>query len=178
MKQLLITLVLAVLAPVFLCAQPKRPVPPIVEIADVESSENALAVFAMNADGQSAYYLNVGQLGAGDDVLQILFDPVDMLFIPLGATMSEALATLQELEALYAGEPGATLEIEACFAPVLPDQSREMATVTMKKRLFCRQLAFVLQRDGYIRSTYVTRSDFRNLMMNVKWNAKTHTDLF
>ena len=36
------------------------------------------------------YYLEVGNMGVGGEVIQINFDPVFVLFIPLGSTIEEA----------------------------------------------------------------------------------------
>jgi GGDEF domain-containing protein len=64
--------VLLLSAPAF--AQQKSGFPQVVEIAQVESESDLveLGVFSYVLDGKKIYFLNVGTLGAGDKVLQIV----------------------------------------------------------------------------------------------------------
>ena len=177
MKKLITVLVLAVLSFGSLTAQDKR-APGIFEIAEVEDSDTGqttLSFFSIRAeDGTDLYYLDVGMLGAGDDVVQVLFDPVFRLFIPMGSTLAEAVENLEELQQLFKSEPGTTREMEASFAPLLPDERRETATVTYRKIFLSKKLMFSLEREGYIRATYVSKSDLGQLVSNAKWYKRTH----
>ncbi|MBQ9193656.1 MAG: hypothetical protein IJ156_08055 [Bacteroidales bacterium] len=149
--------------------------PQINEIAEVENEDDTvLSLFSMARDGQTVYFLNVGQLGVGDEVFQVQFDPVFQLFIPLGGTLEASLETLGQLQELLKEPDGTVREIEACFAPAMPNASRETAKVTIHKRLFGRQLEFSLEREGYIRATYVSRSDFNSLVSSAKFYRRFH----
>jgi len=62
--------------------------------------------------------------------------------------------------------------VTGCFAPAIPNENRETVTVTSRKVLFSKKLEFKIERDGVTRATYVSRSDFKNLMVNVKLNQR------
>lgn len=155
-------------------AQNHGKLPVIIEIAQVESGDGELIldVFSIERDGDIKYYLNVGSLGIGDEVIQINFDPLFKLFIPLGETQDEVMETLGSLQELYNETPGTSIECAGNFAPALPDDKLETVKVTLRKVLLSRKLEFALEREGYTRATYVSKSDFKNLMVNVKLNRK------
>ena len=176
-KFLLMTL--AVILPLGLSAQQKN-LPLIEEIAEVEDSngDNVMDVFAHNKDGKTQFYLNVGNLGIGDDVVQLLFDPVFKLYIPLGETFTEAMESLTEMQKLFKAAPGTVTEYMGNFAPLAPTEKLETVKVTTRKGLFTRNLEFALEREGYIRATSVSKSDFGNLMTNLKLNKKLYTKIY
>ena len=73
---------------------------PRIEIAEVETEideafTTELEVFYMNDENPRMYYLSLGHLGIGTDIIQLQFDPVYELFIPLGGTLEEAIAKMQ-----------------------------------------------------------------------------------
>ena len=68
----------------------------IVELESETSNVN-LQVFYMNDENPRVYYLSLGNLGVGIDLVQIDFDPVFELFIPLGGTLEEAIAKMEEI---------------------------------------------------------------------------------
>ena len=166
----------AVILPLALSAQQKK-LPVIDEIVEVEDSngDSVLDVFAHNKDGKTVIYLNVGNLGIGDNVVQLLFDPVYKLYIPLGETFTEAMESLTEMQRLFKAEPGTVTEYTGNFAPLAPTSELESVKVTTRKGLVSRQLEFALEREGYIRATHVSKSDFSNLMANLKLNKKLYT---
>lgn len=132
-------------------------------------------VFDQPVDGQHHYFLSVGHLGFGDEVFQVLFDPVFELFIPLGDTLDEAIATMESLKALFKEKPDTTMEIEGCLAFGFPNSDKlEKVTVTYKKVLLSKKLMFSVEREGYIRATYVARSEFNSLVSGVKFHKKLH----
>ena len=47
-------------------------------------------------------------------------------------------------------------------------------TVTHRKPLLTRQLEFSLQREGYIRATYVDKADMGSLITSVRFYRKIH----
>ena len=147
------------------------------EIVEVESGEGevTLSLFSVPVGDKPGYFLYVGTLGIGNAVIQFNVDPVNKLFLPLGGTLSESMETLQRLQEMYK-EPGSSCEMEACFAPLVPDDSRETVRVTSRKVLLSRQLEFTLDRGDHLRSTSVVRSDFNTLMFALKGYQKLHPD--
>lgn len=173
MKKFLLALTILVFGAIGLSGQNLQKAP-IEEIADVETGDGdiSLSVFSMLSGEQRCYYLCVGELGAGDEVLQVLFDPVYKLFIPIGSTLEESIETLEELKARFQSEPDTKIQMEGCFAPILPNDERETVSVTTKKFLFSKKLMFSLEREGYIRATYVSKSDFGSILRSVKWYSR------
>ena len=150
----------------------------IVQISsDDEDTVNPdiFEVFDQPVDGQHHYYLSVGHLGFGDEVVQVLFDPIFELFIPLGDTLDEAIATMESLKALFKEKPGTVMEVEGCLAFGFPNSDKlEKVTVTYRKLLLSKNLMFSVEREGYIRATYVARSEFNSLVSGVKFYKKLH----
>ncbi len=153
--------------------------PAIDEIAQVENADGDLIadVFSLTRDGQTRYYLNVGALGHGDEVLQVVFDPVSKLYIPLGETFTEAFETMEKLQELYGNEKDTVYETEGNLAPLLPTDEMETVKITTRKYLFSRKLEFSLEREDHIRATYLSKSDFNNLMFSLKVHRKLHPNL-
>lgn len=153
----------------------KSGIPVIKEIVDIErDGMTAISVFNMPAEGVNHYYLTVGTLGFGDEVVQILFDPVFQLFLPLGDTLEEAIASLQEMQGLFKQPKDSSLERSGCLAFGFPNDQLETVTVTHRKPLLTRQLEFSLQREGYIRATYVDKADMGSLITSVRFYRKIH----
>ncbi len=146
----------------------------LVEIADVESDDQTiLSVFSIpDENGQTTCFLCVGSMGLGDDIIQINVDPINKLFIPLGSNRAEVMETLDRMRQHFDEPAGTSAEVTGCFAPAIPNENREAVTVTSRKVLFSKKLEFKIERDGVTRATYVSRSDFKNLMVNVKLNRR------
>ena len=175
-KKSLAVLCLA-LIPVFVFAQKTSKFPQRNEIVEVENENDPsmiLEVFDCPVDGVSHYFLSVGHLGFGDEVVQVLFDPVFELFLPLGDSISEALETLKQLQALYKSEPGARMEVQGCLAFGIPNDKYETVKVTFRKVLLTRFLEFSVQREGYIRAAHVQKSDFGSLVTSMKLHHKMY----
>lgn len=175
-KTLLILLLAAV--PVFAFAQkskmPQRNTLVEVVIDDESIPSEYLDVFNAPVDGENHYFISVGHLGYGDEVVQLLFDPVFELFIPLGDNLSDALETLQKMQDLFKQDPGTSLETQGCLAFGFPTQEREKVTVTYRKVFLSKKLEFSVQREGYIRSSYIGKSDFGSAVRGVKFYRKIH----
>ena len=150
--------------------------PVVTEIAEVESSEGQtiLEVFNMLSGDRNSYYLDAGTLGIGGEILQINLDPINKLFIPLGETLSEAVATLEGFQELFQ-TPGETREVEGCFG-LIPDDSRVPVRLLSRKLIFTRLLEFSIREGELFRSTSVARSDFNSLLSSVKWYLKLHPE--
>lgn len=148
-----------------------------LELGDQDSSlstEENLEVFNMPIDGVNHYYLSVGHLGLGDDIIQFNIDPLFELFIPVGDTVAEAMEYLEKLQALYKGAKGEGIEIEGCLALAFPNDNLEKVTVTYQKVLMTNLLEFRLEREGYTRATHIPRSQFNSLVRGLKIYRKLH----
>ena len=145
-----------------------------LELAEVEVDDGdaAYEVFRMEDNGQ--YYLSVGHLGIGNEVIQVQFDPIFELFIPLGGTLSEAILTMNKLKALYKESPGTDMHINGCLSAAYPNDNWEDVTVTFRKMLLKNVLDFSVKRDGYIRAAYITKSEFNSLLASLKLYSKIH----
>ncbi len=144
----------------------------IVSVSD--DSDTTLDFFSMVKDGQRQYYLCVGTLGIGDEVVQLIFDPIFKLFVPLGATLDEAMVTLEKFQALYKEPNGTSIEAEGSLSAIWPDQKVEPIKITKRKPLLSNMLEFSLEREGYLRATHIRKSDFGNLMMNARFYRSIH----
>lgn len=125
-------------------------------------------------DGTHHYFLSVGHLGFGDETVQVRFDPAFELFIPLGNTLDEALSTLGELQDLFRQPKGTSIEVQGCLGFGVPNDNLETVTVTYCKPLLSKILEFTVQREGYIRSSHVQKSDLTALVNGVKFYRKLH----
>lgn len=174
MKRFFFTLVLVFATIVSFGQQSK--IPQRLEIAEVEinNGDVNLEVFKVPSDDGLRYFLSVGNLGIGDDVVQIQFDPIFELFIPLGNSLAEAMETLAQLQSVYKKTPGDSVEVEGCLALAFPNENRESVKVTCRKYLLRRMLEFSVEREGYIRSTHIYKSDFSSLMTSMKIYRKIH----
>lgn len=172
-RKALATLLLAAVSVLAVAQIPQRLELVTIE-ADIAGNHERLEVFNMPLDGVNQYFLSVGHLGIGDEVIQILFDPIFELFIPLGGTVAEAQETLQTLMDLYKEDPGTSIEMPGCLAFPFPDNKREMVKITRRKVLLSNLLEFSLQREGYIRATHIQKSNLKSLASGVRFYGKIH----
>ena len=140
------------------------------ELAGYETAE--LEVFKMNDAG--TYWLSVGHLGVGTDLVQLQFDPVYELFIPLGNSLEEALAKMKEMQAFYKQPRLSTMEVQGCLSALYPGEELETVTITSRRLLASKILSFSLQRDDFVRATYITKSDFGSLVFSLKAYKALH----
>lgn len=148
-----------------------------LDIAEVEINDGqvTVSVFNMPDEGQNHYYLCVGTLGVGDDFFQLKIDPLYQLFIPLGDTLEEAQARLEEMKAL-AKEPAGT-EIETVGVLALANPSTgtpEPVYLTSRRFLTQKLVEFSVKRNGYVRATHIGRAEIASLSSSVKIYRKIH----
>ena len=148
-----------------------------LEIVEVEINDGAttLSVFNMPENDRNQYFLSLGMVGIGDDFIQLNLDPVSQLFIPLGDTLEEAQAKLEEFRALAKQADGTSLETTGYLAignPTTADP--EPVYLNARRLLFSRNVEFSVQREGYIRATYVANSELGSLLSGVKFYRKLH----
>ena len=150
-------------------------IPAIKEIATVEQNDDTiLDLFSMPVEGEIQYYLCVGSLGLGDEVVQVLFDPVFKLFIPLGNSLDEAIETLGKMQALFKQPVDSSIEMPGCLAFAFPNKELETVKVTYRRPILTKKLEFSLEREGYIRATYVAKSDIGSIITSAKFHKKFH----
>lgn len=148
--------------------------PMIYDIASVESNDvTVLEVINVPENGQNHYFLDVGTLGFGDRNVQISFDPIHHLFIPLGDTIEESLQTLQQFKDLAKAPKGTSLEINGIL-DIYPTSRVELVNVSSYKLIFVRKLMFSVARDGYMRGTYVSRANIRSIITSLKLYKAIH----
>ena len=176
MKKVLITLLVAAM-PALASAQLLQKASQRLELANVETEiggyETAeLEVFKMKDAG--TYWLSVGHLGIGTDLVQLKFDPVFELFIPLGTSLEEALEKMKELQAFYKQPRLSTMEVQGNLAAICPEEDFETVTITSRRLLGSKILSFSLQREDYVRATYITKADFGSLVFSLKAYKALH----
>jgi hypothetical protein len=178
-KTTLLILLCAVLPIISYAQDSKSVLRPRMEIAEVEESEGnhictELEVFYMADESPRTYYLSAGNLGIGNDIVQIKFDPVYELFIPLGSNLDEAIAKLQEIKDFYKEPRLAKMEISGCLAPLYPNDNYEPVTLTRRNLIMTKLAEFSVPRDGMVRATYISRANIGSLLSGVKFYKKLH----
>ncbi|MBO7069965.1 MAG: hypothetical protein J6W09_01575 [Bacteroidales bacterium] len=176
MKRLFATLALACVT-VFAFAQNSPVFRPRMEVATYEENENVeLEVFYMNDEIPRVYYLSVGNLGVGNNIVQIGFDPVFELFIPLGGTLDEAILALNELKAFCKEPKKTTMEIQGLFSVAYPSGDPVTITVTSRRFIFTKMLEFSLptESEGIVRATHVSRAKFSGIITSLKLYRAIH----
>lgn len=147
---------------------------PYYEIVSIEHEDGEeIQVFYMPEKKQ--YYLQAGHLGVGTDLVQVNFDPVFILYIPLGETLEDAQARLEELKAHVKGPRRASLETMGCLCFGFPNEEQlEPVVVTARRFILTKQLEFSVTRGDWIRATYISRADIGSLLNGVKFYRKLH----
>ena len=178
MKRIITTLAIFCVT-VISFAQTSNLLRPRVDIAETSSEEHnvSMEVFYMNDESPRTYYLSLGNLGIGGDIVQLDFDPVFELFIPLGGSLEEAVAKMEEIKALYKMPRLSQTEINASFAALYPTDKIQTVTVTSRRFLFSKVLEFSIPVEGtepLVRATHIYRSDFNSLLTSLKIYKKLH----
>ena len=147
-----------------------------LEIAEVGVDEGdvQIEIFALLRDGQKSYYLSVGDLGVGNNVVQLHVDPLFELFIPLGNTLAEAQENLEMMKAMFKQSKGDTMQATGCLDLAFPGENLETVTITYTRFMLTHMLEFSVQREGYLRATHITRSQFKSLVNSLKLYRKLH----
>ena len=177
MKRFLIALLLAV-TPVVASAQVLEKAAKRMELVSVESEigeafTTELSVFQMDDD--HSYWLSVGHPGIGRELVQLKFDPVYEMFIPLGDTLDDAIGTMKDLLDIYNKPRLYSTEVQGCLAAMYPDSEKlEPVSITSRRVLLTKILSFSVQRDDLVRSTFIDRADFSSLVTSLTLYRKIH----
>ena len=177
-------LILAFFAWTFTAFAQETKIPQRLEIVTIDlnpddddsilSVDEQIEVFCMPEDGVNHYFLSVGHLGIGDEIVQINFDPLFELFIPLGDTLDEAIETMNDLKAFYKTPRLTTRQVKGCLAAMYPGDNFEPVTITSRRLLGAKILSFGVQRDDFVRATYITKADFGSLVLGLKTYKALH----
>lgn len=176
MKRIITLLVaFACAVPAFAQGSVWKQVLDIVEIEN-ENTGETVGVYNMPDGDKNFYYLDVGTLGIGTDIIQANVDPVFHLFIPLGETLEEAQQKMQEIRDFSKNAARKTTkEITGCLALGNPSTGEfEPVYMTARRVLTSKVVEFSVQRNGYVRATYLTRSTLGSLNNGIKFYRKLH----
>ena len=146
-------------------------------VSEVEIDDGAvtLSVFDMPDGDMHQYYLCVGQLGIGDDVIQFNIDPVSQLFIPLGGTLAEAQEKLEEIRGVANRAAGEGIETVGVLAVGNPSTGvEETVCLTARRIVLQKHVEFTVRRNGYVRSTVIGRNNLGSLLTGLKFYRKIH----
>lgn len=170
-----ITLFVAIFCAAGLLAQTSKP-PTVIDIVSVEDENTGDSVEIVNipVEGVNYYWLHLGEMGIGNKTVQINLDPVYQLYIPLGENITGAVEAMEELKTLFKEPNGTTREIQGSFKPFFPGENLETIKAIKYKPLLTNQIQFVIERDGYLRVTYISKSDFNSLLRGLKLHGKLH----
>ncbi len=179
MKKLLVVLLVAAM-PALTYAQPNnRLLRQRLEIVELDNEDavgwHDTSVEVFGIAGEEGYWLSLGHPGIGTDIVQLDFDPVYELFIPLGNTLAEAQEKMQEIKAFFKSARKSSMQIEGCLSAILPNPEQlEPVTVTVRRYLTSRLLEFSVPRGGLVRASYISKNEFGSLLVGVKIHRKLH----
>ena len=146
----------------------------IVEL-EINDGEKEISVFDMPEGDVHQYFFCAGTLGIGDDIIQFNIDPVSNLFIPLGGTLEEALAKMEEIRGVANMSSGDGIETVGILAVGNPSTGEEEPVyLTARRFLFQKNVTFTVKRNGYVRSTDLSRSDLGAMVNGIKFYRKIH----
>ncbi|MBR1799145.1 MAG: hypothetical protein IJ761_04520 [Bacteroidales bacterium] len=140
---------------------------------DVEQNVH-FEIVALDSDSTSQYFLSLGHLGVGNNIIQFHVDPIFTLYIKLGNTLAESIERIEELIEQIKAEPGTATETTGYISLGAPNEHPETVTITTRKPLLSRHLQFSVQRDGYIRATDIRTSQLKSLRTSLKLYKKLH----
>ncbi|MBR3563146.1 MAG: hypothetical protein IKN93_04905 [Bacteroidales bacterium] len=178
MKRLLLTIALVFVA-VTAFSQNKL-LRPRIEIAELENDVTVdaieMEVFYMDDESPRMYYLSLGHIGIGTDIVQVDFDPVFELFVPLGGTIQEAIAKMEEIKTWFKEERLTEHELSGFFSLAYPGGDPVSIKVTSRRLLASKILEFSLPTgtDGIVRATHIGKAEFGSLLSSVKIYKRLH----
>ena len=167
--------ILTLLAFSFAALAQESKIPQRLEVVEVEDNDQTYEIFNMPRDGENHYFLDVGTLGIGTEIVQIHVDPLFHLYIPVGHTLDEVMEGLKQLQSLFKTAPGTSVEKQGCLTPVFPDENElRPVKVTYRKVLLGRMLEFSIEEEDYIRSNHISKSALGSLVSSLKFYRSLH----
>lgn len=179
MKKVLITLMLSTFVLGIVCAQ-KQPAGIRMEVAESESDHGDYSIFTYKDDDETfGYYLALSRtsnfLGA-DEVLGMQVKNIREVAIWLGATSDEALATVDDILALFDKDLGTTVDFR-CRAVTGSGQlsdTVDSGCVVGKKPLGGKCLQFFFKSGKRETCASLTKTILKELRMGFKMDLKLH----
>ncbi|MBP5516282.1 MAG: hypothetical protein J6X86_04950 [Bacteroidales bacterium] len=164
---LFIAFVLAVLG----ATAQNRPVEIRDDIVEAENNGESYTVFSYTLkDGSFGYWLGLGDVDHIPGSI-FVFDGVTETCIYLGATATEALATLDTIvECFDMGDQ--TREFPAMMSIGLPLVFNGTATCFVQKQLIGKRLCFRFTHEGYTTESFLNRAGAKNVRNTFKFNAR------
>lgn len=180
MKNLFLVLLLAIVGAGSSCAQKSQPVGMRMEVAESESDNGDYSIFTYKDEDETfGYYLALSQTSnflGGDEVLGMQVKNISEIAIWLGATSDEALATVDDILAMFDKDLGTT---EVWRGRAVTGSGRlsdaiDAGCVVGKKLLGGKCLQFFFNSGK--RETYaiLTKSVLKELRANFKFDLKLH----
>jgi hypothetical protein len=84
------------------------------------------------------------------------------------------LEKLKDLQSLYKKPRLFTTVVDGCLAAMYPNGDMEPVTVTSRRFVATKLLSFSVQRDDFVRATYISKMDFGSLVLSLKMYKKLH----
>ena len=81
---------------------------------------------------------------------------------------------MKELQAFYKEPRLSTMEVQGCLAAMYPGEDFEPVTITSRRLLGTKILSFSVQREDFVRATYISKSDFGSLVFSLKAYKTLH----
>lgn len=148
----------------------------VISSVELNDSHVEYELLYFPAEDHNDYYLNVGHVGVGDEIVQVYLDPLFTLYVKIGSSMSEAIATMEKLKEMFS-TVGSTMELEGNLGIAYPTEKTETVYITCKKPLLSKYLDFSLKRDGYLRSAACRKSEIGSLTFGLKTHSKINPKL-
>jgi len=136
-----------------------------------------LEVFYMADEEPRTYYLSLGRLGLGGDIVQIEVNPLFELFIPLGNTLEEAIAKMEEIKDFFKQPKLSTMELTGSYALAYPTDELVTITLTRRQLIVSKVVEFSIPAPGsdtVVQATYVSKGEFGGLTTSLKIYKKLH----
>ena len=182
MKKKIIILLLGVITLGTVYAQKNHPAGMRVEVAEAETDHGEYSIFTYQDSedaGTFAYYLSLGRitdfLGA-DEILGMEVKNLHEVTIRLGATTTEALATIEALLELYDKDLDTTVEFPGRAATSgfrLGDPVTALCMV-VRKPIGGKRLHFIFPEGKHQARAYLSKSVLKQLRTNFKFDIKLH----
>ncbi len=141
---------------------------------EVETETAKFEVFSMELENGNHYYLSLGNVGLGNHTVQVNIDPVSEMFVLLGSTLDEAIATLDTLRNWVDGQKETFNEIPGCIAIIQPRPDLGTLNVMTGKALWSRYLEFSVDWEGLVVAANIQKGDLNNLRRSLKLYRKIH----
>mgnify|MGYP006988830470 CR=1 FL=1 len=96
------------------------------------------------------------------------------MFVLMGSTPDEAIATLDSLKTWIGGQKGTINEIPGCIAIIQPRSDAGTLQVMTGKSLGSRHLELSMERGGLVVATNIHKGDLNSLQRGLKLYRKIH----